>query len=144
MNSFMKKIPPKGCYFFIKLFIHSLYVPIMALFSSSPTLTSPCAHYSIPVYSEKGRPSTPCLGYHAALEHPATAGLEKDAILGHFVFPGIQSHSHPAFLKVFSVLQFRKVFRSFTIWRVQGHSVRISRGTSTQHVGSVRFVASRS
>lgn len=57
MNSFMKNIPQrKGCYFFINLFIHSLYVPIIALPSSSPTFTSPSPHYPLPFSSEKGTP----------------------------------------------------------------------------------------
>lgn len=57
MNSFMKNSPQrKGCYFFINLFIHSLYVPIIAFPSSSPTFTSPSPHYPLPFSSEKGTP----------------------------------------------------------------------------------------
>lgn len=42
MNSFVKKLPQrKGCYIFINLFIYPLYIPIIALPSSSPTLQVP-------------------------------------------------------------------------------------------------------
>lgn len=87
MNFFVKKNPSKDAILFINLFFHSFHITIIALPSSNslPPLLPPLLL----------RESDTSLGYHPALGHQVAGGLEKNAILGNFIFPSISVTPSP-------------------------------------------------
>lgn len=103
----MKNSPKeKDAIFHEFIYSFTLYLyhspPFFQSHKSLPPLPSPVLH--------RERDTSP--GYHPALGHQVSAGIETDAILGKFVYPGISVTLPFCFSQVFSVLQFRKVSSS--------------------------------
>lgn len=87
MNSFMKKNLPKKR---MLLFHYLIYSFTLYPYHSSPFFQfHPCKSLSpfLPPLLFRERDTS--LGYHPALGHQVAAGLENNAILGNFIFPGI-------------------------------------------------------